>query len=94
MLVLQVFHSFQQDYCLGFGSFPEIQNRWNGGAASILSSAGAEVWGVVWCISNNEEECLSMYVFSLKPKLAGLTMMSQKPGALSLPLLADNLSYG
>uniref|UniRef100_A0A8C4R481 gamma-glutamylcyclotransferase n=1 Tax=Eptatretus burgeri TaxID=7764 RepID=A0A8C4R481_EPTBU len=49
-----------KDYCLGFSSFSGTRNQWNGGTATILSSAGVEVWGVVWCISNNEEECLNI----------------------------------
>uniref|UniRef100_UPI00358E9B60 gamma-glutamylcyclotransferase-like n=1 Tax=Myxine glutinosa TaxID=7769 RepID=UPI00358E9B60 len=49
-----------KDYSLSFASVSENLDRWNGGVADILSSAGAEVWGVVWRISNNEQEFLDI----------------------------------
>ncbi|XP_063040909.1 gamma-glutamylcyclotransferase a [Engraulis encrasicolus] len=43
-----------KDYMLRFGLWGEkVQCRWNGGVATIEESPGAEVWGVVWKLSND-----------------------------------------
>lgn len=48
-----------QDYILRFGLWGErVQCRWNGGVATIEESPGAEVWGVVWKLSNDNLDSL------------------------------------
>lgn len=43
-----------QDYRLNFGlSEKHTGSEWHGGAATIEESPGAEVWGVIWTLSND-----------------------------------------
>ncbi|XP_018553573.1 gamma-glutamylcyclotransferase a [Lates calcarifer] len=42
-----------KDYELNFGLWEQhVDNAWHGGVATIESSPGAEVWGVIWTLSN------------------------------------------
>ncbi|KAJ3609403.1 hypothetical protein NHX12_023926 [Muraenolepis orangiensis] len=48
-----------KDYVLKFGLWAEhATNRWHGGAASIEVCPGEEVWGVVWCMSDQDTTSL------------------------------------
>ncbi|KAG7458062.1 hypothetical protein MATL_G00233800 [Megalops atlanticus] len=43
-----------KDYVLNFGfQGARLDNRWQGGVATIEESVGNEVWGVVWKMSND-----------------------------------------
>lgn len=42
-----------QDYRLNFGLWEKhAEGSWHGGSATIESHPGAEVWGVVWTLDN------------------------------------------
>lgn len=42
-----------QDYKLNFGLWEKhAHSTWHGGVATIESHPGAEVWGVIWTLSN------------------------------------------
>lgn len=42
-----------QDYKLNFGLWEQhVENAWHGGVATIEFCPGAEVWGVIWTLSN------------------------------------------
>ncbi|TDH04116.1 hypothetical protein EPR50_G00149080 [Perca flavescens] len=42
-----------KDYELNFGLWEKhVDNSWHGGVATIKSCPGAEVWGVIWTLSN------------------------------------------
>ncbi|XP_069553231.1 gamma-glutamylcyclotransferase a [Brachyistius frenatus] len=42
-----------KDYTLNFGLWEEhVDNAWHGGVATIEFSPGAEVWGVIWTLSD------------------------------------------
>ncbi|KAF1381612.1 hypothetical protein PFLUV_G00155770 [Perca fluviatilis] len=42
-----------KDYELNFGLWEKhVDNSWHGGVATIKSCPGAEVWGVIWIMSN------------------------------------------
>ncbi|XP_074469303.1 gamma-glutamylcyclotransferase a [Sebastes fasciatus] len=42
-----------QDYKLNFGLWDKhVNSTWHGGAATIEACPGAEVWGVIWTLSN------------------------------------------
>lgn len=44
---------FVQDYELKFGLWAENpESIWSGGVATIEFQPGAEVWGVIWTLSN------------------------------------------
>ncbi|XP_053719612.1 gamma-glutamylcyclotransferase a [Synchiropus splendidus] len=48
-----------KDYELNFGLWDEhVDNAWHGGVATILPSPGAEVWGVVWTLSDEHKATL------------------------------------
>ncbi|XP_047461414.1 gamma-glutamylcyclotransferase a [Mugil cephalus] len=48
-----------KDYVLNFGLWEKhVDNAWHGGVATIESCPGAEVWGVIWTLSN--ENLLSL----------------------------------
>ncbi|KAM9340064.1 gamma-glutamylcyclotransferase a [Symphorus nematophorus] len=43
-----------KDYKLNFGLWEEhAESTWHGGVATIESHPGAEVWGVIWTLSND-----------------------------------------
>ncbi|XP_060948888.1 gamma-glutamylcyclotransferase a [Limanda limanda] len=42
-----------KDYKLNFGLWKEhVDNKWHGGVATIESCPGADVWGVIWAMSD------------------------------------------
>ncbi|XP_041867507.1 gamma-glutamylcyclotransferase a [Melanotaenia boesemani] len=42
-----------KDYKLNFGLWEQhVESAWHGGVATIESCPGAEVWGVIWTLSN------------------------------------------
>ncbi|KAA8585859.1 hypothetical protein FQN60_007428, partial [Etheostoma spectabile] len=48
-----------QDYELNFGLWEKhVDNSWHGGVATIKSCPGAEVWGVIWTLSNENLQSL------------------------------------
>ncbi|XP_071356621.1 gamma-glutamylcyclotransferase a [Trachinotus anak] len=43
-----------KDYELNFGLWEQhVENAWHGGVATIEPCPGAEVWGVIWTLSND-----------------------------------------
>ncbi|KAK2830363.1 hypothetical protein Q5P01_018294 [Channa striata] len=60
-----------KDYKLNFGLWEEhVENTWHGGVATIESCPGAEVWGVIWTLSNDNltsldnQEGVSLGIYS------------------------------
>ncbi|XP_011479558.2 gamma-glutamylcyclotransferase isoform X2 [Oryzias latipes] len=60
-----------QDYKLNFGlSDSHTGSEWHGGAATIEACPGAEVWGVIWTLSNehlsslDNQEGVSVGIYS------------------------------
>lgn len=48
-----------QDYVLNFGLWEKhVDNAWHGGVATIEFCPGAEVWGVIWTLSNDNLKSL------------------------------------
>ncbi|XP_042291034.1 gamma-glutamylcyclotransferase-like [Thunnus albacares] len=48
-----------KDYILNFGLWEKhVDNAWHGGVATIEFCPGAEVWGVIWTLSNDNLKSL------------------------------------